>query len=63
MKDEIYIIGSTAHSLINFRYDLIKYIKKKNSIVALCQDYDFSTYKKLKKIKVKYFSYGTNNFF
>lgn len=63
MKDEIYIIGSTAHSLINFRYDLIKQIKKKTSVVALCQDYDYSTYKKLKKIKVKYFYYGKKNFF
>ena len=31
MIDDFYIVGSTAHSLINFRYSLIKSINKKYS--------------------------------
>ncbi len=63
MEDEIYIVGSTAHSLLNFRYDLVKSIKENNSITVLSQDYSHQTYKKFKKIKVNYLSYGFKSFF
>ena len=63
MKDDIYIVGSTAHSLINFRYELIKSIQKSNSITVFSQDYSYQTKKKFKKIKVNYISYGFKSFF
>ena len=63
MKDEIYIVGSTAHSLLNFRYDLVKSIKENNPTTVLSQDYSHQTYKKFKKIKVNYLSYGFKSFF
>ena len=63
MKDEIYIVGSTAHSLLNFRFDLVKSIKKNNPVTVLSQDYSHQTFKKFNKIKVNYFSYGFKSFF
>ena len=63
MKDEIYIIGSTAHSLINFRFDLVKSIRKKNPVTVLSQDYNNQTSEKFKKIKVNYLTYGYRSFF
>ncbi len=64
MIDDFYIVGSTAHSLINFRYSLIKSVKKKYNVTALSQDYNYFTFKKLKKIKVNFFHYGIKkNFF
>lgn len=63
MKDNFFIVGSTGHSLINFRYDLIKYLKKKFKITSLSQNYDYVTYRKLKKINVNYKSYGSNKSF
>ena len=62
MKQKIYIIGSTAHSIINFRYDLINCLRKTFKISALSQDYNKFTYNKLKKINVEYHSYGLNKF-
>ena len=60
MREKIYIIGSTAHSIINFRYDLINCLRKTFKIYAFSQDYNYSTYNKLKKINVHYYSYGSN---
>ncbi len=60
MKSKFYLVGSTAHSLINFRYDLLKSLKKKYEVVALSQDFDPKVKKKLKSINVKYESYGSS---
>jgi glycosyltransferase involved in cell wall biosynthesis len=63
MKSEYYIIGSTAHSLINFRFDLIKSLSKKNNVSVLSQDYNEKIFKEFNKIGVNYFSYGKKSFF
>ena len=62
MKEKIYIIGSTAHSIINFRYDLINCLRKTFKILVLSQDYNNFTNNKLKNINVEYYSYGSNKF-
>ena len=58
MKEQLIIVGSTAHSLINFRYDLILESSKKYEVTAISKDYDLSVKKKLNKIKVNYFNFG-----
>ena len=63
MKEQIYIVGSTAHSLINFRLNLIETLKKNNSVTVLSQDFSGKIYKKFKKIKVNYLTYGLRTFF
>jgi glycosyltransferase involved in cell wall biosynthesis len=58
MKGNFYIVGTTAHSLINFRYDLIKSLSKKYKVTALSQDTDKAVTKKLRNIKSSHFCYG-----
>ena len=59
MINNIFIVGSTAHSLINFRYELIKKLQRKNLVFAVSKDKEIDVKKKLKKIHVKYLSYGS----
>ena len=60
MNSRIYIVATSAHSLINFRYDLILELSKKGyKIVTLSQDYNKEVKKRLSKIGVDFFSYGT----
>ena len=61
MKDNFLIIGSTGHSLINFRLDLIKFLKSKFTVSGLSQDFDIIAKKKFKKLNVKYEAYGSKN--
>ena len=63
MKEQIYIVGSTAHSLINFRLNLIKSLKENNSVTVLSQDFSKEIYKIFKKNKVNYVPYGLKTFF
>ena len=63
MKDDFFIIGSTGHSIVNFRLDLIASLKNKFNLTALSQDFNVLTKKKLKKINVNYIPYGSNNSF
>ena len=63
MKEQIYIVGSTAHSLINFRLNLIKSLKENNSVTVLSQDFSKEIYKIFKKNKVNYAPYGLKTFF
>ena len=58
MSERICIVGSTAHSLINFRYDLIKLLKKKYTVITLSQDYNRNIHRILTKLKIEYISYG-----
>ena len=60
MNSKIYIVATSAHSLINFRYDLILDLKKKGyDIITISQDYNKEVKQKLSKIGVKFFFYGT----
>ena len=58
MRKKLVIVASTANSLINFRYDLIKFLKKEYDIQALSKDFDPQIKNKLNKIGVFYKSYG-----
>ena len=58
MKGNFYIVGTSAHSLINLRFDLIKSLSKKYKITALSQDVDKTVSKKLRNIKSSHFCYG-----
>ena len=59
MIKNIFIIGSTAHSLINFRYELIKKLQNNHLVFAVSKDKDINVEKKLKKINVKHLNYGS----
>lgn len=60
MREQLIIVGSTAHSLINFRYDLILKLSKYYSVTAVSKDHDTNVKKKLKKIGVNCFNFGNN---
>ena len=53
MREQLIVVGSTAHSLINFRYDLILKLSKYYSVTAVSKDYDTNVKKKLYLINNK----------
>ena len=61
MKTKLYVVGSTAHSLINFRLELIKLLKKKYKVIVLAKDFDKTVEKKFKKVGIKSLSYGNKS--
>ncbi len=58
MNDKVYIVGTSAHSLLNFRYELIKKLSLKYKVTALSRNFDKNVFLKLSSINVKYKSYG-----
>lgn len=58
MRKKLVIVASSANSLINLRYDLIKFLKEEYDIQALSKDYNSYVKNKLNKIGVPYNSYG-----
>ncbi len=58
MRQKIYIVGTSAHSLINFRFELIKLLSLKFNVIALSRDVDKHVSLKLNSINVKHISYG-----
>ena len=58
MKGNFYIVGTSAHSLVNFRFDLIKTLSTKYKVFALSHDKEKNVTKKLKKIKALHVCYG-----